>query len=91
MSRFLVIHILVLGCFGLSPEFFWQAGCRTIEHCSWIAKAGQWGCVDEDTVQDMARGGVAVAPTAHANWRHKPMGQRNYERAPFIDLLLRLF
>ena len=30
--------------------------------------------------QDMARRGVAVAPTAHANWRTKPMGERNFER-----------
>jgi len=44
-----------------------QAGCRTVEHCTWIAKA-------------MARQGVAVAPTAHANWRSKPMGHRNYTR-----------
>lgn len=28
----------------------------------------------------MARRGMAVAPTAHANWRNKPMGERNYER-----------
>ncbi|CAE6957522.1 unnamed protein product [Symbiodinium natans] len=57
-----------------------QAGCRTVEHCSWIAKAGQWGCVDDSTVEAMARQGTAVAPTAHANWRYKPMGERNYTR-----------
>eukprot|EP00435_Cladocopium_sp_Y103_P065616 s996_g27.t1 len=74
------------------------AGCRTVEHCTWIAKAGDWGCVNEKTIeelrdskpsygflrdptqQDMARLGVAVAPTAHANWRTKPMGERNFER-----------
>lgn len=57
-----------------------QAGCRTVEHCTWIAKAGQWGCVDASTVEAMARQGIAVAPTAHANWRSKPMGHRNYTR-----------
>ncbi|CAK9065842.1 unnamed protein product [Durusdinium trenchii] len=57
-----------------------QAGCRTVEHCTWIAKAGQWGCVDDTTIKEMARQGIAVAPTAHANWRRKPMGERNYER-----------
>lgn len=56
------------------------AGCRTVEHCTWIAKAGDWGCVNEKTIEDMARRGVAVAPTAHANWRTKPMGERNFER-----------
>lgn len=57
-----------------------QAGCRTVEHCTWIAKAGQWGCVSDKTIEEMARRGMAVAPTAHANWRNKPMGERNYER-----------
>ncbi|CAJ1361874.1 unnamed protein product, partial [Effrenium voratum] len=57
-----------------------KAGCRTVEHCTWIAKAGQWGCVDDQTVEEMARRGVAVAPTAHANWRFKPMGERNFDR-----------
>ena len=28
-----------------------QAGCRTVEHCTWIAKAGSWGCVDDATVE----------------------------------------
>ena len=31
-----------------------QAGCRTVEHCTWIAKAGQWGCVDDTTIKEMA-------------------------------------
>eukprot|EP00931_Biecheleriopsis_adriatica_P100665 TRINITY_DN75930_c0_g1_i1.p1 TRINITY_DN75930_c0_g1~~TRINITY_DN75930_c0_g1_i1.p1 ORF type:complete len:580 (-),score=92.04 TRINITY_DN75930_c0_g1_i1:35-1774(-) len=57
-----------------------QAGCRTVEHCTWIAQAGQWGCVDEATVAEMARRRIAVAPTAHANWSRRPMGERNFQR-----------
>jgi imidazolonepropionase-like amidohydrolase len=44
------------------------AGCRTIEHCSWIGKSGFCSGVDEDTITEMARKGVYVSPTAHANW-----------------------
>eukprot|EP00438_Fugacium_kawagutii_P012941 Skav231700 [mRNA] locus=scaffold1306:21039:37468:- [translate_table: standard] len=29
-----------------------EAGCRTVEHCTWIAKAGDWGCVNQKTVEE---------------------------------------
>merc|ERR1712232_490200 len=45
------------------------AGCNTIEHCSWIGKGGSFcSGVDDDTIAEMARKGVYVSPTAHANW-----------------------
>lgn len=56
------------------------AGCRTVEHCTWIGRAGEWGCVNEATVSEMARKGISVAPTAHANWVQRPMGEKNYQR-----------
>mmetsp|Transcript_10140 Transcript_10140/g.26046 ORF Transcript_10140/g.26046 Transcript_10140/m.26046 type:complete len:512 (+) Transcript_10140:87-1622(+) len=57
-----------------------EAGCQTIEHCSWIGPGSEWGCYDDGVVAEMARRGVCVAPTAHANWRWKPMGDKNYRR-----------
>jgi len=56
-----------------------RAGCKSVEHCSFII-GGQWGCFDELTLQQMAQRGVCVAPTAHANWKGRPMGDRNYQR-----------
>jgi len=55
------------------------AGCKTVEHCTWISN-GQWGSVDDSTLLEMAQRGVCVAPTAHANWSRRPMGERNYQR-----------
>merc|ERR1712227_714683 len=55
------------------------AGCKTVEHCTWIGPGG-WGSVDDETVDQMAIRGVCVAPTAHANWSRRPMGDRNYKR-----------
>lgn len=57
-----------------------RAGCRTIEHCSWIGPGWRWGCVDEAVVEEMARRRICVAPTAHANWARQPMGGSNYAR-----------
>lgn len=56
------------------------AGCRTIEHCSWIGPGYKWGCLDEGVVQEMLRHGTRVAPTAHANWAKRPMGDSNFRR-----------
>jgi len=56
------------------------AGCRTVEHCTWIGDGGLWGCLDEAVVQQMVTRGTFVSPTAHANWRYRPMGDRNYKR-----------
>jgi len=56
------------------------AGCRTVEHCSWLGPGAQWGCIDDGVIDLMARQGTHVAPTAHANWRWRPMGDRNFQR-----------
>lgn len=44
------------------------AGCRTVEHCSWIGARGWCTGVDDATIAEMVRLGVFVAPTANANW-----------------------
>ena len=49
----------------------------------------QCECSEIAPRQAMARQGVAVAPTAHANWRSKPMGHRNYTRRSVSVVLTR--
>lgn len=58
------------------------AGCRTIEHCSWIGfgQSGFCSGVDEETIVTMAKKGTYVAPTAHANWARWPKHGTFYRR-----------
>ena len=60
-----------------------EARQRTVreasEELSWISHPLAY--MAAQPLKEMARRGIAVAPTAHANWRRQPMGQRNYERA----------
>ena len=45
-----LLHVLIRICSSVILAML-QAGCRTVEHCTWIAKAGRWGCVDDATVE----------------------------------------
>jgi imidazolonepropionase-like amidohydrolase len=56
------------------------AGCRTVEHCSWTNQTGFCAGVDDATIEDMAKQGVCVAPTAHANWANWPKDGKGYQR-----------
>jgi len=56
------------------------AGCRTIEHVSWIGPAGWATSVDDDAIAEMARKGIRVSPTAHANWSRWPKDGSQYRK-----------
>ncbi len=50
-------------------QFAAQAGVRTIEHCSWVGKAGWAGDYRPAVAADMAERGIWVSPTINYGWR----------------------
>ena len=46
-----------------------EAGVRTIEHCSWVGKAGWAGDYRPEVAAAMAERGVWVSPTVGRGWR----------------------